>query len=228
MGLLGGLTSSFINPMNLAMLADRPCRLGGARTKTLMSAIGQQIIQQLGQQLGLPQSTIDLAQGAFAVRWAIRAVPREISTAVQNWVKGCSTPARSTSATRSANSRTSSAAWPRASPKARRPRSQGLGRRRELDHGARRSARQEARQEGRRGRQARRRHQRQEAVDHDQVWRRFAGIQRSHERREHAIKTLGEAVGSMSRKQPATFWRRNVSAARPVGRAAFFLSCACP
>lgn len=63
MGFLGGITNA-INPASLAMTAA----LGpaGFLGKTLVSAIGQQILQQLGEKMGLPQSTIDMAQGAFA------------------------------------------------------------------------------------------------------------------------------------------------------------------
>lgn len=63
---IGSVFSNVVNPANVAMLAAGPAGWATLATKTLMSAIGQQIIQQLGQQLGLPQSTIDLAQGAFA------------------------------------------------------------------------------------------------------------------------------------------------------------------
>lgn len=64
---------SFINPLNIARLATQvaPMALGPGgmafvAARQLTSAIGQQAIQQLGQMLGLPQSSIDLAQGAFA------------------------------------------------------------------------------------------------------------------------------------------------------------------
>lgn len=63
---IGSVFSNVVNPANIAMLAAGPAGWATLAAKTLMSAVGQQIIQQLGQQLGLPQSTIDLAQGAFA------------------------------------------------------------------------------------------------------------------------------------------------------------------
>lgn len=57
-----------LNPVNLlATAALGP--LGGIASQLisqLASSIGQQIIQQLGESLGMPQSTIDFAQGAFA------------------------------------------------------------------------------------------------------------------------------------------------------------------
>lgn len=63
--MFGGVLNNVINPSSLAMLAMGPGGWAGLAAKTLMSAVGQQIIQQLGEKLGLPQSTIDLAQGAF-------------------------------------------------------------------------------------------------------------------------------------------------------------------
>lgn len=63
--MIGGLVKGLVNPSSLAMIAMGPGGWAGLAAKTLMSAVGQQIIQQLGDKLGLPQSTIDLAQGAF-------------------------------------------------------------------------------------------------------------------------------------------------------------------
>ena len=64
---------SFINPLNVARMATQlaPAALGPGgmafiAARQLTSAIGQQAIQQFGQMLGLPQSSIDMAQGAFA------------------------------------------------------------------------------------------------------------------------------------------------------------------
>jgi hypothetical protein len=57
-----------LNPINLlATAALGP--LGGIASQLisqLASSVGQQILQSLGDKLGLPQSTIDMAQGAFA------------------------------------------------------------------------------------------------------------------------------------------------------------------
>jgi hypothetical protein len=63
--MFGGIMNSVVNPSNLAMLAMGPGGWAAMAAKTLMSAIGQQIIQQIGDKLGLPQGTIDMAQGAF-------------------------------------------------------------------------------------------------------------------------------------------------------------------
>ncbi|MET1755810.1 hypothetical protein ABVV53_10120 [Novosphingobium sp. RD2P27] len=57
-----------LNPVSLlATAALGP--LGGIASQLmtqLASSVGQQILQSLGDKLGLPQSTIDMAQGAFA------------------------------------------------------------------------------------------------------------------------------------------------------------------
>lgn len=66
MSLLGGIMRSVINPMTLAQLAMGPAGWASLAMRTIGSAIAQQLIQQIGQRLGLPQTAIDLAQGAFA------------------------------------------------------------------------------------------------------------------------------------------------------------------
>lgn len=63
---LGNVLSSVVNPTNIALLATGPAGWATLAAKTLMSAIGQQFIQQVGEQLGLPQSTIDLGQSVFS------------------------------------------------------------------------------------------------------------------------------------------------------------------
>ncbi|KHL25229.1 hypothetical protein PK98_00175 [Croceibacterium mercuriale] len=57
---------SVINPISLAQLTMGPAGWAALATRTLFSAIGQQVIQNLGQQLGLPQSVIDVAHSAFS------------------------------------------------------------------------------------------------------------------------------------------------------------------
>jgi len=65
MSILSSLGGIATNPLSIAQLAMGPAGWASLAARTLMSAIGQQVIQQLGEKLGLPQSTIDLAQGAF-------------------------------------------------------------------------------------------------------------------------------------------------------------------
>jgi uncharacterized protein YjbJ (UPF0337 family) len=63
---VGGLFKSLINPMNLMQLAMGPAGWASLAMKTIGTAIAQQVIQQLGQKLGLPQGIINLAQQAFS------------------------------------------------------------------------------------------------------------------------------------------------------------------
>jgi hypothetical protein len=63
---LGGIFKSFVNPATLLQLAAGPAGWASIATQTLLSSVGSQVIQQLGQQMGLPQSMISLAQSAFS------------------------------------------------------------------------------------------------------------------------------------------------------------------
>lgn len=63
---IGGAFKSLINPMTLAQLAMGPAGWASLALKAIISAVGQQVIQQIGQQLGLPQQVIDVAKGVFA------------------------------------------------------------------------------------------------------------------------------------------------------------------
>jgi hypothetical protein len=63
--MLGGILKSLVNPANLAMLAMGPGGIAAMAVKMLGTAIGQQIIQQLGKQLGLPPAITQMAQQAF-------------------------------------------------------------------------------------------------------------------------------------------------------------------
>jgi len=64
--------SGGFNPVSLVSQVALGVATGGtsmlmeAALSTVVSQIGQQVIGQLGQQLGLPQSVVGLAQGAFA------------------------------------------------------------------------------------------------------------------------------------------------------------------
>lgn len=66
MGLFSGISNLVSNPLNLAALAMGPAGWASLAVRQLASAVGQQIIQQLGEKLGLPQQMIDLAQAAYA------------------------------------------------------------------------------------------------------------------------------------------------------------------
>jgi hypothetical protein len=65
MSFLSGIMKSIINPATLVQLAMGPAGWVSLAVKTVISAVGQQIIQQLGQKLGLPQPMIDMAKTAF-------------------------------------------------------------------------------------------------------------------------------------------------------------------
>lgn len=66
MSFLGGIMKSVVNPMSLAQLAMGPAGWASLAMRTVGAAIGQQVIQQLGQRLGLPQGMISMAQNSFA------------------------------------------------------------------------------------------------------------------------------------------------------------------
>ena len=82
MSFLGGILKSVINPATLIQLAMGPAGWASLATKMLVSAVAQQVIQQLGQQLGLPQSIINMAQTAFSAASGTQGMPSTISDAV--------------------------------------------------------------------------------------------------------------------------------------------------
>jgi hypothetical protein len=64
------LAKALITPQNLMLAMTGPAGWGAIATQTLLSTVGSQVIQQLGQQMGLPQSMISLAQSAFSQNFA--------------------------------------------------------------------------------------------------------------------------------------------------------------
>ena len=60
------LTSILTNPASLLQLAAGPAGWASLALQTIGTSIAQQLIQQVGQQLGLPQSLISVAQQAFS------------------------------------------------------------------------------------------------------------------------------------------------------------------
>jgi uncharacterized protein YceH (UPF0502 family) len=64
--MLGGIFRSVMNPINLVQLATGPAGWASLAMRTIAPQLGMNLIQQLGQRMGLPQPTIDLAQAAFA------------------------------------------------------------------------------------------------------------------------------------------------------------------
>ena len=67
MGFLGGI-GSIVNPLNIAALGMGPVGIGMMFARPLVSAVGQQFIQQLGDKLGLPQGVVDMARSSFALQ----------------------------------------------------------------------------------------------------------------------------------------------------------------
>jgi hypothetical protein len=67
MNMSGGFNPvSLVSQVALGVATGGTSLLMEAALSTVVSQIGQQVIGQLGQQLGLPQSVIGMAQGAFA------------------------------------------------------------------------------------------------------------------------------------------------------------------
>nr|WP_315381856.1 hypothetical protein [uncultured Sphingomonas sp.] len=84
MSLLGGLTRSLVNPISLASLAMGPAGWASLAVRTLGTAIAKEVLQQLGQQLGLPQSAINLVQDGFSAATGSMGGPGTIAEAVAN------------------------------------------------------------------------------------------------------------------------------------------------
>ncbi|MGK6325172.1 hypothetical protein ACMGDM_19065 [Sphingomonas sp. DT-51] len=82
MSFLGGIMRSAVNPLSLAQLAAGPAGWATLAMRTLASAVGQQVLQQLGQQLGLPQSVISLAQNSYGAATGTLGGPLNIQDAV--------------------------------------------------------------------------------------------------------------------------------------------------
>jgi hypothetical protein len=66
MSFLGGIMKSLVNPTNLLQLAMGPAGWASIATRTLMTAVAQEVIQKVGEKLQLPSSVINMAQQAFS------------------------------------------------------------------------------------------------------------------------------------------------------------------
>lgn len=98
MSLLGGLTRSLVNPISLASLAMGPAGWASLAVRTLGAAIGQQVLQQLGEKLGLPQGMIDIAKSSFSA--SIGGAPSSIADAVSTVGYGVLSPSEQGAMTR--------------------------------------------------------------------------------------------------------------------------------
>jgi hypothetical protein len=101
---IGGLFKSLINPMTLVQLAMGPAGWASILAKSMISAIGNQLIQQLGQKLGLPQGIIDMGKMAFGAATGTTGGPQNIREAVTQMAEDFAmSPAQQGSAERSMN-----------------------------------------------------------------------------------------------------------------------------
>ena len=66
MSIFGAIGRSLINPMSLMQIAMGPAGWASLAMKTIGSQIAMNVLQKLGEQMGLPKPMIDMAQAAFA------------------------------------------------------------------------------------------------------------------------------------------------------------------
>jgi hypothetical protein len=66
MSIFSSIGRALLNPATLMQLAMGPAGWASLAMKTIGMAIAQQVIQQLGQKLGLPEGIINMAQSAFS------------------------------------------------------------------------------------------------------------------------------------------------------------------
>jgi hypothetical protein len=85
MGLLSGILRAVVNPTTLFQLAMGPAGWASIAMRAVVSAVAQQVIQKLGQQLGLPQSIINMAQTAFSAASGGQGLPRTIPALAQQF-----------------------------------------------------------------------------------------------------------------------------------------------
>lgn len=84
MSFLGGIARSLINPATLLQLATGPAGWASLAIRTIGSQIAMNLVQQIGQRLGLPQSAIDFAQAGFANSMGMPGLARQnLSEAVR-------------------------------------------------------------------------------------------------------------------------------------------------
>jgi hypothetical protein len=80
--------NSIMNPTNVALAMTGPTGWAAIAAKTLMSSVGNQLIQNLGQDLGLPQSVISMAQGAFSAYMGDeQGAAQDVTSAAQNFAQ---------------------------------------------------------------------------------------------------------------------------------------------
>lgn len=87
--MFGAIARSVFNPTNLLLAAAGPGGWAAMALRTIGSQIGMNLIQQIGQQMGLPQQSIDLAQATFAGAMGQPGLARQnLSQAVAGIMQG--------------------------------------------------------------------------------------------------------------------------------------------
>lgn len=85
----GGLIRSVVNPVNIGLALTGPGGWAALAMRTITSQIGMNFLQQLGQQMGLPQQAIDLAQATFASTMGQPGLARQnLSQAISGIMQG--------------------------------------------------------------------------------------------------------------------------------------------
>lgn len=85
MSFIDKLVSAALNPATLAQLAMGPAGWASLAVRTVGMAIAQEVLQQVGQELGLPQAVIDTVKATFAQSVGMSgggAIAESLSTAV--------------------------------------------------------------------------------------------------------------------------------------------------
>lgn len=82
MSFLSGILRAVVNPATLMQLAMGPAGWASLAMRTIGTAIAQQVIQQLGQSLGLPPAVISMAQQAFSAASGTQGLPTTVAGAV--------------------------------------------------------------------------------------------------------------------------------------------------
>lgn len=75
--MLGGIFRSLVNPATLFQIAAGPAGWASLAMRTIGSQLALNVIQQLGQRMGLPQPMIDVAQAAFAQSAGMPGIARQ-------------------------------------------------------------------------------------------------------------------------------------------------------
>jgi hypothetical protein len=65
------LFTTMLNPANLAMLSMGPAGIALMAAKSIMMQFGEQLLQMIGEELGLPQGLIDMAKTAFRAEMGV-------------------------------------------------------------------------------------------------------------------------------------------------------------